>query len=75
MKVWMKDKRYKIGEDKRGFVVYFENEIIGFGIKEEEQARKCIWRHIGMKEYVNKNDFENWGDNQFIYPQRVENAN
>jgi len=74
MKVWMKDKRYKINKraNSKWWDVYFEDEVIATTI-DEEQARVAIYKHSGEKIYVNEKDFENWGDNQFVYPERVEN--
>jgi len=73
MKVWMKDKRYKINKRAdKWWDVYFKDEVIATTI-DEEQARVAIYKHSGEKIYVNEKDFENWGDNQFVYPERVEN--
>jgi len=73
MKVWKKDRRYRIKRKSNGWWnVYFENRVIATTI-DEEQARVAIYKHSGERIFVNERDFEDWGDNQFHYPQKVEN--
>ena len=58
MKVWTKNRNYKILEKKNGwFKVYSEDRVIGTA-KDEASARQAIWLSIGGTEYVDEKDFE-----------------
>jgi hypothetical protein len=75
MKVWTKNKDYKIQKRNDGWwSVYFKDKVIATAI-DEEQARVAIYKHNGEKEYVFASDFEDWGDNEFKYPQSVKESN
>ena len=58
MKVWTKNRDYKISKRWGDWWnVWFKDKCIGIAFK-EEQARVCIYKHSGEKEYVKEEDFE-----------------
>jgi len=58
MKVWTKNRDYKIKQKENGwFNVYGGDRVIAT-VVDEENARQAIWIAIGGKEYVNRMDFE-----------------
>ena len=58
MKVWTKNKNYKIEKREDGWVeVYNGNRMIAV-TADEDNARQAIWLSIGGTEYVDEKDFE-----------------
>ncbi len=58
MKVWTKNRNYKIEKREDGWVkVYNGNRMIAV-TADEDNARQVIWLSIGGTEYVDEKDFE-----------------
>ena len=76
MKVWIKDKRYAYKQEGNLFKVYFNGKEFA-KVFTEYDARKSIWVHLGRKDgvFVSKSDFEDWGDNDFVYPEKKYTSN
>jgi len=70
MKVWMKDKRYKIKKDGKKYVVYRDNAVIAMTLSEEAAVNAVSVYSLNEAKLE---EFEDWGDNEFYYPQKVEN--
>jgi len=63
MKVWTKNRDYKINPKGNGWWnAWYKGQVIATAI-DEEQARVPIYKHNGEKEFVDEKDFESWGDN------------
>jgi len=58
MKVWIKNKRYKIKQKENGWFNVYSGDRVIATVVDEENARQVIWIAIGGKEYVNEKDFE-----------------
>jgi len=57
MKVWIKNKDYKITPRGNGWWnVLYKNEVIAM-VVDEENARIVIYKHNGEKEFVSEEDF------------------
>ena len=62
MKVWTKNKRYKIEKIEDGWIKVYSGDRQIATVVDEESARQAIWLAVGGKEYVNKEDFEEVGN-------------
>jgi len=69
MKVWIKDKRYRIKKDGERYVVYRDREVIAMTLSEEAAVDAVS---VFSLSEAKLEEFESWGDNEFIYPERVE---
>ena len=58
MKVWIKNKNYKIKQKKNGWWSVFNKDRVIATTKDEASARQAIWIAVGGKEYVDEEDFE-----------------
>jgi len=75
MKVWTKNRDYKINPKGNGWWnVWFKDKVIAM-VVDEENARIAIYKHNGEKEFVDEKDFESWGDNEFVYPEKKHTSN
>ena len=59
MKVWIKNKDYKIKARNDGWFSVFNKDNREIArTKDEASARQAIWIAVGGKEYVDEKDFE-----------------
>jgi len=70
MKVWRKDKRYRIKKDGKKYVVYRDKAVIAMTLNEEAAVDAVSVYSLSEAKLE---EFESWGDNEFHYPQKVEN--
>ena len=58
MKIWIKNKKYKIKQKENGWFNVYSGDRMIATVVDEENARQAIWMASGCKEYVNRMDFE-----------------
>ena len=58
MKVWTKNKRYKIEKKENGWFNVYSGDRVIATVVDEENARQVIWIAIGGKKYVDEKDFK-----------------
>ncbi len=58
MKVWTKNRNYKIEKIEDGWIKVYSGDRMIATVVDEENARQVIWLAVGGKEYVDEKDFE-----------------